>query len=318
MKERLLAAALVALSALPAAANEAEPAALSPFSGDFGNALWTVLIFVLVLVVLGKFAWGPILGMLKEREDFIRKSLHDAKHDREQAEARLKEYTSQLQAARAEAASLVENARRDADRLRELEDAVEALLLRGQRGSLRSIGAGEMTCVLSWQGFACKRLPPIIDTTRLERHRELILEYVDRLEAAGIAVLDTAVQLTPRHGYAAAYVVQPQLERSTLLPVVMASMAPGPARALAGMVFERVEWAAAAGIGLDANLSNWAVCDGRPLYIDVSTPMLRDAAGRHRLDSDLFVSTMPVLLRGLVRRYFVKRSEEHTSELQSH
>ena len=119
MKERLLAAALVALSALPAAANEAEPAALSPFSGDFGNALWTVLIFVLVLVVLGKFAWGPILGMLKEREDFIRKSLHDAKHDREQAEARLKEYTSQLQAARAEAASLVENARRDADRLRE-------------------------------------------------------------------------------------------------------------------------------------------------------------------------------------------------------
>ena len=193
-----------------------------------------------------------------------------------------------------------------ADRLRELEDAVEALLLRGQRGSLRSIGAGEMTCVLSWQGFACKRLPPIIDTTRLERHRELILEYVDRLEAAGIAVLDTAVQLTPRHGYAAAYVVQPQLERSTLLPVVMASMAPGPARALAGMVFERVEWAAAAGIGLDANLSNWAVCDGRPLYIDVSTPMLRDAAGRHRLDSDLFVSTMPVLLRGLVRRYFVK------------
>ena len=119
MKERLLAAALVALSALPAAASEAEPAGLSPFSGDFGNALWTVLIFVLVLVVLGKFAWGPVLGLLKEREDFIRKSLHDAKHDRDEAEARLKEYTAQLQAARAEAASLVENARRDADRLRE-------------------------------------------------------------------------------------------------------------------------------------------------------------------------------------------------------
>lgn len=119
MRQRVLAAALVAFSALPAFANEAEPAKLSPFAGDFGNALWTVLIFVLVLVVLGKFAWGPILGMLKEREDFIRKSLHDAKHDRDQAEARLKEYTSQLQSARAEAASLVENARRDADRLRE-------------------------------------------------------------------------------------------------------------------------------------------------------------------------------------------------------
>ncbi len=119
MTLRVLTAALVALSALPAYASEAEPAGLSPFAGDFGNALWTVLIFVLVIVVLGKFAWGPILGMLKEREDFIRKSLHDAKHDRDEAEARLKEYTSQLQSARTEAASLVENARRDADRLRE-------------------------------------------------------------------------------------------------------------------------------------------------------------------------------------------------------
>jgi len=119
MRQRVLTAALVAMSALPAWASEAEPAALSPFSGDFGNALWTVLIFVLVIVVLGKFAWGPILGMLKEREDFIRKSLHDAKHDRDAAEARLKEYTAQLQSARAEAASMVENARRDAEKLRE-------------------------------------------------------------------------------------------------------------------------------------------------------------------------------------------------------
>ena len=119
MRQRVLAAALVAMSALPAYANEAEPAAASPFSGDFGNALWTVLIFVLVLTVLGKFAWGPVLGMLKEREDFIRKSQNDAKHDRDDAEARLKEYTAQLQSARTEAASMVENARRDADRLRE-------------------------------------------------------------------------------------------------------------------------------------------------------------------------------------------------------
>ncbi len=119
MRQRVLVAALVALSALPAYANEAEPAGLSPFAGDFGNALWTVLIFVLVLVVLGKFAWGPVLGMLKEREDFIRKSLHDAKHDRDAAESRLKEYTAQLQSARAEAATMVENARQDAERLRE-------------------------------------------------------------------------------------------------------------------------------------------------------------------------------------------------------
>ncbi len=53
------------------------------FTGDLGNILWSLLTFVAVLVVLGKFAWGPILGALKGREDFIRDSLEQAKKDRE-------------------------------------------------------------------------------------------------------------------------------------------------------------------------------------------------------------------------------------------
>ena len=119
MQQRVLAALLV-LSALPAYASEAAPeAGPSPFAGDIGNAIWTLGIFLIVVLVLGKFAWGPVLGLLKEREDFIRKSLHDAKRDRDEAEARLKEYTVQTQNARAEAASLVEEARRDSERLRE-------------------------------------------------------------------------------------------------------------------------------------------------------------------------------------------------------
>jgi hypothetical protein len=190
-------------------------------------------------------------------------------------------------------------------RLLELDDAVEALLLRGHRGSLESIGAGEMTCVLAWDGFACKRLPPLADRTRLDRHGALILEYVDRLKATGIEVIETAVQIIDRSGYAVGYVVQPQLTPATLLPAFMATQAPSEALALAAKVFDAVERATGSGIGIDANLSNWAVKDGRPLYLDVSTPMLRDAAGHHRLDSDLFVSTMPRLLQGLVRRFFV-------------
>ena len=119
MKQRVL-VALITLGALPAYAADAAPeAGLSPFAGDLGNAIWTLGIFLIVVLVLGKFAWGPVLGLLKEREDFIRKSLHDAKRDRDEAEARLKEYTVQTQNARAEAASLVEEARRDSERLRE-------------------------------------------------------------------------------------------------------------------------------------------------------------------------------------------------------
>ena len=85
------------------------------FAGDLGNMIWTLVIFVLVLVVLGKFAWGPILEGLQGREDFIRKSLEEAKADREAAEARLHEYEAKLAEARAEATAIVEEGRRDAE-----------------------------------------------------------------------------------------------------------------------------------------------------------------------------------------------------------
>src|SRR5580765_7647146 len=72
-----------------AGGHEASP---SLFSGDLGNAIWTLVIFFLLLGVLGKFAWKPLLSVLQNREKFIQESLASAKHDREAAEARLKEY----------------------------------------------------------------------------------------------------------------------------------------------------------------------------------------------------------------------------------
>ena len=121
MTQRLIATALLTLAALPAEAQEhaAEGSALSPFAGNVGNAIWTLAIFLLVVLILGKFAWGPVLALLQERERFIHKSLADAKHDREEAEARLKEYAARVQSAHAEAAAIVEEARRDAEKLRE-------------------------------------------------------------------------------------------------------------------------------------------------------------------------------------------------------
>jgi F-type H+-transporting ATPase subunit b len=120
MKQRLLAIAVLALTAFPLhAAEEAPAAALSPFAGNLGNAIWTLAIFVIVVIMLGKFAWGPVLGLLRQREEFIHRSLSDAKHDRDEAEARLKDYAAKLQSAQHEAVAIIEDARRDAERLRE-------------------------------------------------------------------------------------------------------------------------------------------------------------------------------------------------------
>ena len=78
------------------------------------------------------------MSTLQDRESFIRDSLTAAKKDREEAEARLKEYTSKLDDARAEASAIVEEGRRDADVVRAKieEDArqqAETLLGRAKR-----------------------------------------------------------------------------------------------------------------------------------------------------------------------------------------
>jgi F-type H+-transporting ATPase subunit b len=104
--------AAVALGAEHEGAAEAEP---SLFGGDLGNAIWTLVIFFLLLVVLGKFAWKPLLSALQNREKFIRDSLETARRDRESAEARLHEYEQRLAKAQGEATALIEEARREAE-----------------------------------------------------------------------------------------------------------------------------------------------------------------------------------------------------------
>ena len=108
-----LAAALAAVPVL--AAEKAGEEAPNLLAGDLGNSFWTLVIFVIVLVVLGKFAWGPLLSQLQGRENRIREWLESAKHDSDAAAAKLKEYEQKLAASRAEATAIVEEGRRDAE-----------------------------------------------------------------------------------------------------------------------------------------------------------------------------------------------------------
>lgn len=108
------------------------------FSGNLGNAIWTLLIFGLVLFVLGKYAWGPLLDAMQKREQFIHDSLAEAKKDREDAEARLKDYTAKLDEARAEATAIVEEGRRDAEVVKarieeEAREESEKMIARAKR-----------------------------------------------------------------------------------------------------------------------------------------------------------------------------------------
>lgn len=114
--KRFLAVLLTLAIAAPALAQEHGGGGENNlFAGDVGNAIWTLVIFLLVVFVLGKFAWGPILNTLQTRESFIHEALAKAKQDRDEAEARLREYEARLAAARAEATAITDEGRRDAE-----------------------------------------------------------------------------------------------------------------------------------------------------------------------------------------------------------
>lgn len=86
--------AIVILTALPVMAAEEAHKAEQPniFNGSFADALWTVIAFFLLLVVLLKFAWKPILTGLKARQDHIDGEIKSAEGTRKQAESLLTDY----------------------------------------------------------------------------------------------------------------------------------------------------------------------------------------------------------------------------------
>jgi F-type H+-transporting ATPase subunit b len=126
MAGRLSAASLLALAwAAPALASEGAEAAEAASKG--GNALitpeiglifWTLVTFLVLLFLLSKFAWGPIIKAMNAREDGIRNDLDNAKKEREDARRILEDQRALLDQTRRERADAVEAGRRDAERLK--------------------------------------------------------------------------------------------------------------------------------------------------------------------------------------------------------
>lgn len=161
MAARLVNWAFVYATLVPAnlvlAQSEGHGDSVSLFAGDFGNAIWTLVIFGLLLIVLGKFAWGPILSALQKREAFIRDSLSQAKQDRLDAEARLKELEQRLSLAREEASGIVEEGRRDAEVVKrkiEADARKEADVMIGQ--AKREIGLARDGAVKELYGLTAR------------------------------------------------------------------------------------------------------------------------------------------------------------------
>ncbi|HSW40195.1 MAG TPA: F0F1 ATP synthase subunit B [Acidobacteriota bacterium] len=84
---------------------------------DPGLAIWTIITFLVLLWLLAKFAWKPLLRALETRQETIRKSLEDAEQARLEKEELRKESEKILRNAHAQADSIIATSRAEAETL---------------------------------------------------------------------------------------------------------------------------------------------------------------------------------------------------------
>jgi F-type H+-transporting ATPase subunit b len=86
---------------------------------DKGLIIWTIVSFVVLVFVLSKVAWKPLIAALKEREDGIRKAISDASSAKTSAEQLKAQYEQNLAQAQDKAADLISQARAEGQKLRD-------------------------------------------------------------------------------------------------------------------------------------------------------------------------------------------------------
>jgi F-type H+-transporting ATPase subunit b len=105
---------------------------------DPGLFIWTIITFLVLLGLLAKFAWGPLLKALEERQETIRRSLDDADQAKQDLERLQKESAQIIAEARSEAQSIVVKSRAEAETVREnlkqkAQEEGQALIRSAQR-----------------------------------------------------------------------------------------------------------------------------------------------------------------------------------------
>jgi F-type H+-transporting ATPase subunit b len=96
---------------------EEQPNLLRPVPEGAITAMTTLIVFFVLVVVLGKYAWGPIAKGLQEREDKIRRDIEQAEAARARAEATQRDYAAQLATAEAKVRELLAKATADAEQV---------------------------------------------------------------------------------------------------------------------------------------------------------------------------------------------------------
>ena len=196
--------------------------------------------------------------------------------------------------------------------LNQLDQEIEQALITGNEDGLPILGYGEINPVLKWaspKGFLAVKRLPIFDTNeRLFRYQSQFDEFINTLRASQINVIESKLVVVNRNdGRFTAYCIQPALLSQELLPEVIRLSDDNKRKEIFTAISKIIVTAINDQIGLDAQISNWGLGESGLVYLDVTTPMLRNESGHDRLDTELFVASFPAVTRPMIRTFLLKR-----------
>lgn len=88
------------------------------------DSLVMLFFFILLIYLVGKFAWGPVMNMMKKREEYVANEIEVAEKNRAEAETASKEAVAQLRQTKEEAQKIIEDARNAG--IKQEQDIVQA------------------------------------------------------------------------------------------------------------------------------------------------------------------------------------------------
>ena len=163
-------------------------AASGPLTVEFGLMFWTVVVFLLLLLILKRFAYPALLGAVEARERALQEQLDAAERNRAESEALLAEHKKLVAEARASAHALLVEARSTAEKERAL--AMEKTLEEQQQlmeRARRDIGAERDRAIAELRGEAVELSLAAASKLIGERltsdsDRKLVQEYLTSLD----------------------------------------------------------------------------------------------------------------------------------------
>lgn len=191
--------------------------------------------------------------------------------------------------------------------LANLELQVQRALVQRDLGELKVLGYGDSSVVLACEvettNFACKRLPLFPSRDDFSQYSDLWARYVSELQARGVSTLETRFELVSiEDAGCIVYCIQPAIDEPALLPRYLAKCPQSEAEQLLDRLLQIVLSVTCDRIGLDADVSNWCLQNDQLTLIDLTTPLLRDDNLNQELKLDMFLTSLPWMVRGALKR----------------